>query len=145
MRIWSIHPKYLDPKGLVAVWRETLLAKNVLEGKTRGYINHPQLIRFKNTDNPIDAINEYLYHIYHHAISRKYKFDINKINKYFQSTTILVTSGQIEYEYNHILEKLKNRDIDYYEKIKNIELFQPHPMFEITLGVVENWEKVKDL
>jgi len=37
MRLWTIHPKYLDAKGLVALWRETLLAKHVLEGKTPGY------------------------------------------------------------------------------------------------------------
>ena len=40
MRIWSLHPKYLDAKGIVALWRETLLAKHVLEGKTKGYKNH---------------------------------------------------------------------------------------------------------
>jgi hypothetical protein len=33
MRIWSLHPKYLDSKGLVALWRESLLAKNVLRDK----------------------------------------------------------------------------------------------------------------
>ena len=52
MRIWSLHPKYLDTKGLVALWRETLLAKHVLEGKTKGYRNHPQLDRFKKAQNP---------------------------------------------------------------------------------------------
>ena len=39
MRLWSIHPKYLDCKGLVALWREALLAKKVLRGKTRKYAN----------------------------------------------------------------------------------------------------------
>nr|WP_243687290.1 pyrimidine dimer DNA glycosylase/endonuclease V [Methanobacterium formicicum] len=48
MRLWSLHPKYLDVKGLVALWREGLLARAVLKGKTKGYTNHPQLIRFKN-------------------------------------------------------------------------------------------------
>lgn len=37
MRLWTLHPKYLDPKGLVALWRETLLAQRVLAGRTRGY------------------------------------------------------------------------------------------------------------
>jgi hypothetical protein len=27
MRIWTVHPRYLDPKGLVAAWREALLAQ----------------------------------------------------------------------------------------------------------------------
>jgi hypothetical protein len=60
MRIWSLHPEYLDTKGLVSLWRETLLAKKVLEGKTEGYKNHPQLIRFKKSDNPLKHINQYL-------------------------------------------------------------------------------------
>lgn len=43
MRLWSLHPQYLDAKGLVALWREGLLAQAVLAGQTRGYKRHPQL------------------------------------------------------------------------------------------------------
>ena len=32
MRLWSLSPRYLDVKGLVAVWREGLLADAVLLG-----------------------------------------------------------------------------------------------------------------
>ena len=60
MRLWSIHPKYLDSKGLVAVWREGLLARSVLDGKTKGYKNHPQLIRFKNQKEPLLFLDTYL-------------------------------------------------------------------------------------
>ena len=80
MRIWSIHPKYLDAKGLVALWRETLLAKNVLYGLTKGYKNHPQLNRFKETGDPKEYINKYLISIYNEALSRSYKFDKSKID-----------------------------------------------------------------
>jgi hypothetical protein len=52
MRIWSLHPTLLDTKGLVALWREALLAKHVLSGSTIGYQNHPQLKRFKSSPNP---------------------------------------------------------------------------------------------
>ena len=74
MRIWSLHPKYLDAKGLVALWRETLLAKNVLEGKTKGYKNHPQLDRFKTAQEPINAINFYLKAVWLEAVARNYSF-----------------------------------------------------------------------
>ena len=37
MRLWSLHPRCLDAKGLVALWREGLLAQEVLRGKTRDY------------------------------------------------------------------------------------------------------------
>src|SRR5262249_31313629 len=43
MRLWSLHPSLLDARGLVALWRETLLAQKKLEGKTNGYIHNPQL------------------------------------------------------------------------------------------------------
>ncbi len=50
MRLWSLHPKYLDRQGLLAVWREGLLAQKVLQGKTKGYKNHPQLKRFQQQE-----------------------------------------------------------------------------------------------
>ncbi|HKX52383.1 MAG TPA: pyrimidine dimer DNA glycosylase/endonuclease V [Nitrosospira sp.] len=37
MRLWTLHPRYLDTKGLVAAWREALLAQKVLSGLTSGY------------------------------------------------------------------------------------------------------------
>ncbi len=67
MRLWSIHPRYLDRQGLLAVWREGLLAKKVLAGRTKGYKNHPQLERFKNSPRPQAAINTYLWHIFQEA------------------------------------------------------------------------------
>jgi hypothetical protein len=37
MRLWTLHPKCLDARGLVVPWREALLAQKVLRGETRGY------------------------------------------------------------------------------------------------------------
>src|SRR6187549_2912202 len=98
MRIWSLHPKYLDTKGLVALWRETLLAKHVLEGKTKGYKNHPQLNRFKTTKAPLDSINQYLSEVYTEASRREFNFDKNKINWNFKKIKLSVTKGQLSYE-----------------------------------------------
>ena len=80
MRLWSLHPKYLDPQGLVALWRETLLAQAVLRGETRGYRNHPQMDRFKNSTAPLAAISLYLKGIHAEAVARGYTFDKSKIN-----------------------------------------------------------------
>lgn len=60
MRLWSLHPKYLDARGLVALWREALLAQAVLRGETRGYRRHPQLERFRNHAAPLAAMSLYL-------------------------------------------------------------------------------------
>src|SRR5689334_16098762 len=107
MRIWSIHPKYLDTKGLVALWRETLLAKHVLEGKTKGYKNHPQLNRFKQLKEPLNSINYYLSVIHDEACNRQYSFDKDKVNWNFKKSKLQVTTGQMNYEAKHLLQKLK--------------------------------------
>jgi hypothetical protein len=140
MRIWSLHPKYLDAKGLVAVWRETLLAKHVLEGKTKGYKNHPQLNRFKAMENPVEVINQYLSEIYIEASKRNYNFDRQKINWNFKKTKMDVTMGQLAFEASHLLSKLRARDNEKYEELKTNLTFEAHPLFNVVDGAVENWE-----
>ena len=142
MRIWSLHPKYLDSKGLVALWRETLLAKKVLEGKTKGYKNHPQLIRFREIKNPLNAINKYLEQIVKEAESRSYNFDSTKIQKNRSDEKIKGTTGQIKYEFEHLLNKMKKRDPERYEILKNVKQIQLHPLFLRKKGGVEKWEKI---
>lgn len=142
MRIWSLHPKYLDSMGLVALWRETLLAKNVLMGNTKGYKNHPQLIRFKKSINSIDSINHYLSWVYHEAVKRNYNFDKMKIDWDFKSVTLKVNKGQIKYEINHLLQKLKSRDRLRFNKFKNLKRYEIHPIFRVVDGEVEEWEIV---
>jgi hypothetical protein len=142
MRIWSLHPSYLDAKGIVALWRETLLAQHVLEGKTKGYKNHPQLIRFKNCQDPVNAINYYLKNIFEEAESRGYHFDSEKFDPECRKVKLRVTTGQMEYEASHLLKKLKTRDPVLFRKIKKTEIFKPHPMFSVIKGDVESWEVI---
>lgn len=140
MRIWSLHPKYLDTKGLVALWRETLLAKHVLEGRTKGYKNHPQLDRFKKSENPTDAINQYLAEVYDEAIARNYNFDKDKISWNFKVTKLTVTDKQLAYEVNHLLNKLQIRDLNKYDKLKANGVFDTHSLFYVIEGEIEDWE-----
>ncbi len=145
MRLWSIHPKYLDSKGLVALWREGLLAKKVLEGNTKGYIKHPQLVRFKSLEHPILGINNYLYYIFKEAKSRNFNFDLTKLRfEKEENQVILVTFGQIEYEFNHLLIKLKKRDSKKHDLIKVDKNIVLHPMFKMIEGEIEKWEKNKE-
>ena len=141
MRLWSLHPEYLDPKGLVAVWREGLLAKTVLGGKTKGYTNHPQLLRFKNYNNPIKAIDSYLFWIYKEAQKRGYHFNAEKINEELLIAIIPVTTGQLEYEFDHLLKKVYSRNLNFYDRLlddKNKIIC--HPVFYCVEGDVEQWE-----
>ena len=143
MRIWSLHPKYLDSKGLVALWREALLARHVLEGKSKGYNDHPQLNRFKMNENTVDCINRYLAAVYQEAEKRGYNFKKDKIDWKFKPATIKVTTGQVKFERIHLLNKLKIRDNLKYLELKGKRNFEVHPMFIIVVGEIENWEKIK--
>lgn len=142
MRIWTLHPQYLDPQGLVALWRETLLARAVLNGDTRGYRNHPQLERFKAHAFPLQAIDVYLAAVHDESLARGYKFDRSKIGPVQKNEFIPATSGQIMYEWQHLLEKLSNRNPALHEKWRNVTLPESHPLFVVKKGEVESWEKI---
>jgi len=141
MRIWSLHPQYLDTKGLLALWRETLLARHVLEGKTVGYKNHPQLNRFKKAEGPLDCINQYLHFVYIEAVKRGYSFDKNKVGTNFKKYKITVTIGQLEFEKQHLLKKLMIRDILKFNELKQIQSPEVNPLFIVINGDIEEWEK----
>ena len=143
MRLWSLHPQYLDSKGLVAVWREGLLARGVLKGETRGYKNHPQLIRFKKQKNPLKYLDSYLNNIYHESENRGYNFNKKKIGSITSKEQITVSEGQLKYELKHLREKLKTRDRKKYQEIYHIDLPLPNPVFNVIPGDVESWEKLK--
>lgn len=140
MRLWSIHPRYLDSVGLVALWREGLLAQKVLRGETKGYKSHPQLHRFKELSNPVSAIRKYLYYVHQEALARSFNFDQSKIGLSRSKARIVVSTGQIAYEAQHLLGKLKSRDPDRYAKSIMVDQFQAHPMFDVIVGDVADWE-----
>lgn len=142
MRIWTIHPKYLDTKGLLALWRETLLAQKVLKRETVGYRNHPQLTRFKETPDPLGAIADYLRGIRAEAVNRKYSFSEEKIAPASFGKQILCTRGQLLYEWNHLKEKLRLRDARRLQEVENILEPQAHPLFQIVEGEIEAWEVI---
>jgi pyrimidine dimer DNA glycosylase len=142
MRLWTVHPKYLDAKGLVALWREGLLAQKVLAGGTKGYRRHPQLTRFRAQPNPAAAMAAYLQTVYEEATRRGYRFDHSKIDKRREPRRIAETKGQLMYERTHLLRKLKRRDRELYVALQSIKSPEAHPLFHIIKGDVRTWEKV---
>ena len=141
MRLWSLHPQYLDSQGLVALWREALLAQAVLAGKTKGYKHHPQLKRFRLAANPSAAMKRYLYFIYQEAKLRGYDFDRRKISGPVSRARLRVTAGQLRHELAHLKKKLRGRDIKKSKEISKIKAPRPHPMFSVVAGGIEDWEK----
>ena len=140
MRLWTLHPKYLDPRGLVALWREALLAQAVLGGQTSGYTRHPQLIRFRNSSSPLDSIASYLQAVHADATRRGYCFDGTKIASIGCAEPIVVTRGQVNYEWAHLKAKLRLRAPLWPAGLKPSSRLEPHPLFHIVPGPVAEWE-----
>ena len=141
MRLWSLHPKYLDARGLVALWREGLLAQAVLRGRTRGYVHHPQLLRFKEHSSGLGFIAEYLRGVLREATSRGYRFAAAKISRSRARGHLSVTRGQLKFEWHHLMEKLGRRDLRLHARLATLKTPQPHPLFRVMRGSVAPWEK----
>lgn len=144
MRLWSLHPRYLDARGLVALWREALLAKAVLGGQTRGYRHHPQLERFRSHPRPRRAINAYLSGVHAEAVRRGYRFDRSKLGAWREVELIPVTAGQIDYEWQHLRRKLLLRDPQLLAAWEAVTLPACHPLFRICQGPVASWEVTRE-
>ncbi|WP_333810712.1 pyrimidine dimer DNA glycosylase/endonuclease V [Timonella senegalensis] len=153
MRVWSLDPALLDRAGLVACWRETLLAQAVLAGKTKGYTNHPQLDRFKADPDPLVAVGMYLQGIQSEAVRRTYKFDQSRIiHAEAPTPRITVTTGQLKFELAHLRAKLEKRAP---EMVMGLDAAESsiiwsdpaqvrrltHPLFKVVEGGIEAWER----
>lgn len=150
MRLWSISPHYLDAKGLVAGWREALLAQKVLAGLTTGYRHHPQLERFKASPDPKSAIAYFLSQLHAESLQRGYKFDASKIGPYTDIEQIAVAEGQVRYEAEFLLEKIRMRapGSSQEEQLQSalasagVDSISLHPLFYTVPGPVAPWEKI---
>jgi hypothetical protein len=141
MRLWTVHPKYLDAQGLVAVWREALLARAVLRGRTRGYTRHPQLQRFRQASGPVLAINAYLAAVYEEALRRGYQFDRTKIGRQAVVPRLPATRDQLAYEWTHLRRKLRRRSPAWLRSLGAVRAPDAHPLFRVSPGPVASWER----
>jgi len=131
----------LDAKGLVALWREALLAQKVVQGNTTGYRSHPQLHRFRQFADPLGAISTYLWAVHDEATRRGYSFDTSKIAGERQRLSLVVTRGQLAFEHGHLKEKLRQRDPERLRVICRTRQITAHPLFVVVAGGIEPWEK----
>jgi hypothetical protein len=141
MRLWSLHPKHLDAAGLVALWREALLAKAVLTGKTKGYKHHPQLDRFKGTRRPAATLNAYLALVHAESVRRGYHFDKRKLAGPKARGRLTVTRGQLDFEWQHLLRKLRRRSPAVWAVARKLARPSPHPLFTVRAGPIASWER----
>ena len=150
MRLWSIHPSYLDRQGLLALWREGLLALAVLRGKTVGYKNHPQLDRFKALADPEVGLFFYLDGVAGEMERRGYKPNREKLSGLSYAriqkppTTIEVTRGQCMFEIVHALKKVSNRSPEEVCRFAGVPYLgiETHWLFRMVDGdKLEDWER----
>lgn len=141
MRLWTLHPRYLDPRGFCGLWREALLAQAVLLGNTKGYRNHPQLERFNQHPDSVEAIATYLVGLYEESLVRGYNFDVSKVGDPSACARIPETEGQLAWELEHLKAKLRVRSPEFYDSLSILLEPEPHPMFEIVAGPVRSWER----
>ncbi|HEY0662709.1 MAG TPA: pyrimidine dimer DNA glycosylase/endonuclease V [Lysobacter sp.] len=144
MRLWTLHPRYLDSQGLVALWREALLARAVLRGQTRGYRHHPQLERFRAHATPVSALNAYLAFVHEEALSRGYSFDRRKLGPRRTVHAIAATDGQIAHEWQHLMRKLSTRSPGWHQRWSSVIEPDCHPSFHACAGPVASWERSND-
>jgi hypothetical protein len=143
MRLWTVHPRYLDRQGLTGLWREALLAQAVLSGLTRGYRSHPQLIRFRAQAEPLAAIAAYLLAVHAEAALRGYRFNESLIPELPRPAPIVETDGQLALEWAHLKAKLALRSPDRLPFLLGLNQPEPHPLFTIQPGAPRQWEKAK--
>jgi hypothetical protein len=141
VRLWTLHPKYLDAQGLVALWREGLLARAVLRGATRGYRHHPQLTRFRAQPAPRATINAYLRSVAAEAAARGYSFDASKLGPGRGARRLRATRGQLAYEWQHLMKKLRRRNPALYARWRRTRAPAAHPLFRLVAGDIEPWER----
>ncbi len=141
MRLWTVHPKYLDAQGLVAAWREGLLAQAVIAGRTKGYKRHPQLERFLAHRDPPRLIASYLWPIYDEAKARGYSFDHSRISLAPGRVKMNENEGQLMFEWGHLQAKLKKRSPNIWRRWKELAIPEAHPLFRMVPGPKREWEK----
>jgi len=141
MRLWTLHPKYLDPVGLVALWREGLLARAVLRGRTAGYRHHPQLERFRAQPRPIESLNRYLAAVFAESLRRGYCFDRGKLGRPATGPRIPESAGQLHFEWAHLLGKLSLRSPERHRRLLLVTRPVAHPLFRMVPGPVRDWER----
>jgi len=151
VRLWSLHPCYLDRPGLTAAWREALLAQAVLAGRTRGYTRHPQLERFRATEDALATVGAFLTGLREEATARGYRFDPARVDRPLAGSmpwagwigTVPVTDGQVAYEWSHLVAKLHRRSPETAARWEGLAAsdVEVHPLFLVVPGPVAGWER----
>jgi hypothetical protein len=102
---------------------------------------HPQLLRFREQSTAVGFIAEYLRAVRHEATLRGYAFAADKISRAGAPGCLTVTRGQLEFEWHHLMQKLRTRDPERRARLASVKRPRPHPLFRVVRGGIAEWEK----
>ena len=149
MRIWTLHPRFLDRQGLLGQWREALQAKNALldPHHSSNVCHERQLRRFKAAKiQALSCMGVYLHAVADEMILRGYKPNVSLIPYYVGTPSLIpVTQGQVNFEIAHLMAKLTERDPSRLLPLSKIRVLmsnQLNPIFKEVGGDIESWEKI---
>jgi hypothetical protein len=138
MCLWSLHPEYQDPRGLVALWREALWCRRFSEVKG-AVMSPPSIGSFSGFGVARRPLPRYLYVVYAEAERRGYHFDVQRIPSEGHVDCVEVTHGQLAYEREYLKQSC-NRSPSWLTSIESASIPKPHPLFCIVSGTVAEWE-----
>ena len=98
---------------------------------------------FAHTHHPRLAINAYLAAVHSEATVRGYSFDRSKIGPQRKIELIVVTTGQLAYEWDHLLGKLSMRSPALFDRLRALRSPVCHPLFSPRPGPVASWERAR--
>ena len=140
MRLWSLHPRYLDPQG----WSrcgETLLARKVLRGETRGYRHHPQLQRFREARDPQSAIDAYL----PRSTPRRRRAATRSTRTSSMPTRARKDPGRARAtrraRMGHLIAQARVAQPGAHVRWRELQRPRTHPSFRVVAGGVADWER----
>ena len=141
MRLWTLHPKYLDAKGLVAAWREALLAQAVLRDR------NDWLPKPSSTDPvPPLTLTGSKYRVLSSRAACRGKPAWVSVRPRKDRlprggrSRLKATLGQLGYEWKHLRAKLAIRDKAWLASLGRVARPDAHPTFRVVPGDVEDWE-----
>lgn len=157
MRLWTIHPKYLDGKRLTSQWKEGIqmmhiwkeIGENPEPAKRLGYVSHPQVRRLSNllvADSGLISLllHQHLTAVHEESVQRSYSFNKKLIDDLApdckNAPKVYVTMGQVAYEF--ALMATKNNE--WSQKVAIDPYMLCNPIFQVVSGSIESWEKTKD-
>lgn len=130
MSLWSVHPRYLDNKGLISAWNRGLQLQKQLSTEPARNTGNSQLIMFSRQEKPLHAIGSYLSFIASEGCRRGYKFTHEKIlYPNFDEELLPIDSEQLRSENQMLQNRLKTRDKNRYQQLSSQSWPETHPLF----------------